>query len=154
MSAASGLRTGSSTGGTPNGMVNGFGSRLAAMRSLTASFVRANRSAGSIRAALPKRPSFSSSRRLSSIANSPQRKPRSYGDGTDRSAVPGRWGAAACDPLLFDMSVSRHSQEWLPALGPSWFVVLLDIRIGGPALARQLTALRAEYGCRDAPVAS
>jgi hypothetical protein len=65
-------RTGVATGGTANGTVNGFGSRLAGSRAAMASRVRATHSAGSIRAALPKRPSFCSSRRLSSMQRSPK----------------------------------------------------------------------------------
>ena len=48
-------------------MVNGAGSLLCGMRFAMASFVRATRSAGSISAALLNRPTFSRSRRLSSM---------------------------------------------------------------------------------------
>src|SRR4051812_45334214 len=53
--------------GVANGMVNGAGSRLCGMRLSRASFARATRSAGSMSAALPNRPTFSRSRRLSSM---------------------------------------------------------------------------------------
>ena len=59
--------TGEAMGGTANGTVNGCGSWLAGMRLAIANCVRAIRSAGSMSAALPKKPSFSRSRRLSSM---------------------------------------------------------------------------------------
>ena len=71
MSVSAVRRTGTASGGTSNGTVNGFGSRLAGIRLPIASLVRATRSAGSMSAALPKRPSFSSSRRLSSTWHPP-----------------------------------------------------------------------------------
>src|SRR4051812_38358858 len=56
-----------STGGLWKVAANGCGSRLAAMRLASSSFVLATRSTGKSTAALPKTPSFSRSRRDISI---------------------------------------------------------------------------------------